>query len=88
MPVPSSSHPRTTRKGTSRASDSCAPRIRDLTSGDKAYTRRALEAIALHAIDSSADSFQIEMTYRAVRRGTTAKEAPVVFGDPALGCPR
>jgi dolichol-phosphate mannosyltransferase len=59
--------------------------IRDLTSGYKAYTRRALEAIALSEIDSNGYSFQIEMTYRAVRRGMTVKEVPIVFVDRMLG---
>jgi dolichol-phosphate mannosyltransferase len=59
--------------------------IRDLTSGYKAYSRRALEAIALEEIDSNGYSFQIEMTYRAVRRGMTVKEVPIVFVDRTLG---
>jgi dolichol-phosphate mannosyltransferase len=60
-------------------------RVRDLTSGYKAYTRRALEAISLGAIDSNGYSFQIEMTYRAVRRGMTVKEVPIIFADRTLG---
>ena len=59
--------------------------IRDLTSGYKAYTRRALEAIALNEIDSNGYSFQIEMTYRAIRRGMSVKEVPIVFVDRTLG---
>jgi dolichol-phosphate mannosyltransferase len=59
--------------------------VRDLTSGYKAYTRRALESIALESIDSNGYSFQIEMTYRALRRGMTVKEVPIVFVDRALG---
>jgi dolichol-phosphate mannosyltransferase len=59
--------------------------VRDLTSGYKAYSRRALEAIALEEIDSNGYSFQIEMTYRALRRGMTVKEVPIVFVDRTLG---
>jgi dolichol-phosphate mannosyltransferase len=59
--------------------------IRDLTSGYKAYSRRALESIELQSIDSNGYSFQIEMTYRAVRRGMTVKEVPIVFVDRMLG---
>jgi dolichol-phosphate mannosyltransferase len=59
--------------------------IRDLTSGYKAYSRRALQAIALDEIDSNGYSFQIEMTYRALRRGMTVKEVPIVFVDRTLG---
>jgi dolichol-phosphate mannosyltransferase len=59
--------------------------IRDLTSGYKAYSRRALEAIHLEDIHSNGYSFQIEMTYRALRRGMSVKEVPIVFVDRTLG---
>ena len=59
--------------------------IRDLTSGYKAYTRRALQAVALEEIDSNGYSFQIEMTYRALRRGMSVKEVPIVFVDRTQG---
>jgi dolichol-phosphate mannosyltransferase len=59
--------------------------IRDLTSGYKAYSRRALEAINLAEVHSNGYSFQIEMTYRAVRRAMTVKEVPIVFVDRTLG---
>jgi dolichol-phosphate mannosyltransferase len=53
--------------------------IKDLTSGYKAFTRRALEAIALERVSSNGYSFQIELTYRAVLRGMRVKEVPIVF---------
>jgi dolichol-phosphate mannosyltransferase len=59
--------------------------VRDLTSGYKAYTRRALEAIDMPSIHSNGYSFQIEMTYRALRRGMSVKEIPIVFVDRELG---
>jgi dolichol-phosphate mannosyltransferase len=59
--------------------------IRDLTSGYKAFTRRALETIGLQAVHSNGYSFQIEMTYRAVLRGMRVKEVPIVFVDRTLG---
>ncbi len=59
--------------------------IRDLTSGYKAFTRRALEAIDVGAVRSNGYSFQIEMTYRAVRKGLRVKEVPIVFVDRTLG---
>ncbi len=59
--------------------------IRDLTSGYKAFTRDALEAIGLETVHSNGYSFQIEMTYRAVRRGIRVKEVPIVFVDRTLG---
>ena len=60
-------------------------RVRDLTSGYKAFTRRALEAIDLRAVRSSGYSFQIELTYRAIRRGFRVAEVPIVFVDRRAG---
>jgi dolichol-phosphate mannosyltransferase len=59
--------------------------IRDLTSGYKAFTRRALEAIDIGSVHSNGYSFQIEMTYRAVRKGMRIKEVPIVFVDRTHG---
>jgi dolichol-phosphate mannosyltransferase len=59
--------------------------VRDLTSGYKAFTRRALDAIDLGGVKSNGYSFQIEMTYRAVRRGMRVKEVPIVFVDRTEG---
>jgi dolichol-phosphate mannosyltransferase len=59
--------------------------VRDLTSGYKAFTRRALEAIELRSVRSSGYSFQIELTYRAIRRGFRVAEVPIVFVDRRAG---
>jgi dolichol-phosphate mannosyltransferase len=59
--------------------------IKDLTSGFKAFSRRALEAIELRDVHSNGYSFQIEMTYRAARRGMRVKEVPIVFVDRTAG---
>lgn len=59
--------------------------IRDLTSGFKAFSRRALEAIDLARVQSNGYSFQIEMTYRAVRKGMKVVEVPIVFVDRRAG---
>jgi dolichol-phosphate mannosyltransferase len=59
--------------------------VRDLTSGYKAFSRRALESIDLRAVHSNGYSFQIEMTYRALRRGMQVKEVPIVFVDRTHG---
>jgi dolichol-phosphate mannosyltransferase len=59
--------------------------VRDLTSGYKAFSRRALEAIDLPTVESNGYSFQIEMTYRAVLRGMTVREVPIVFVDRRAG---
>jgi len=60
-------------------------RVRDLTSGYKAFTRRALEAIDLSTVHSNGYSFQIECTFRAVRKGMNVKEVPIVFVDRRAG---
>lgn len=59
--------------------------VRDLTSGYKAFSRRALEAIDLGDVHSNGYSFQIEMTYRAILKGMTVKEIPIVFVDRTAG---
>lgn len=58
---------------------------RDLTSGFKAFTRRALEAIDFETVRSNGYSFQIEMTYRAARKNMRIVEVPIVFVDRTLG---
>lgn len=59
--------------------------VKDLTSGYKAFSRRALEAIRLEEVHSNGYSFQIEMTYRAILRGMRVKEVPIVFVDRTAG---
>lgn len=59
--------------------------VRDLTSGFKAFTRRALEAIDLDRVQSNGYSFQIELTYRALRRGMKVTEVPITFVDRRAG---
>lgn len=59
--------------------------VRDLTSGYKAFTRRALEAIELDRVKSNGYSFQIEMTFRALLKGMRVKEVPIIFVDRTAG---
>lgn len=59
--------------------------VRDLTTGFKAYTRRALEVIDPEAVRSNGYSFQIETTYRALRAGLRVEEVPIVFIDRRAG---
>ena len=59
--------------------------VKDLTSGYKAFTRRALEAIDIETVHSNGYSFQIEMTYRALRKGMRVQEVPIVFVDRTAG---
>lgn len=59
--------------------------VRDLTSGFKAFRRRVLETIDLSAVRSEGYSFQIELTYRALRKGFRVTEVPIVFVDRRAG---
>jgi len=59
--------------------------VKDLTSGYKAFTRRALEAIDIETVHSNGYSFQIEMTYRALRKSMRVQEVPIVFVDRTAG---
>jgi dolichol-phosphate mannosyltransferase len=59
--------------------------VHDLTSGYKAFTRQALEAVDLEGVKSNGYSFQIELTYRGVRRGLRVAEVPIVFVDRRAG---
>jgi dolichol-phosphate mannosyltransferase len=59
--------------------------VRDLTTGFKAYTRKALETLSLHTLRSTGYAFQIETTYRALRKGLRVVEVPIVFVDRRAG---
>jgi dolichol-phosphate mannosyltransferase len=59
--------------------------VRDLTSGYKAFRRAVLEAIDLETVRSEGYSFQVELTYRAIRRGFRVVETPIVFVDRRAG---
>jgi dolichol-phosphate mannosyltransferase len=59
--------------------------VRDLTTGFKGYTRRAVEELGIETLESNGYSFQIETTYRAVARGLRVVEVPIVFVDRRAG---
>jgi dolichol-phosphate mannosyltransferase len=59
--------------------------IRDLTTGFKGYTRNALTTIDVTSLESNGYSFQIETTYRALKRGLSVVEVPIVFFDRRAG---
>ena len=59
--------------------------LRDLTGGFKCFRREVLAAIDLDNIKSNGYSFQIEMTYRASRKGFRIAETPIVFEDRQVG---
>jgi dolichol-phosphate mannosyltransferase len=57
----------------------------DATGGFKCFRRCVLEAIDLNEVRSNGYAFQIEMSYRAVRRGFRIVEIPIVFVDRTEG---
>jgi dolichol-phosphate mannosyltransferase len=59
--------------------------VRDLTGGFKCWRRHVLEDINLPTVRSNGYSFQIEMTYRALLRGHSVTEVPIVFADRIEG---
>jgi len=59
--------------------------VRDLTGGFKCYRRRVLETIDLDAIHSKGYAFQIEGTYRTLRKGFRVVEVPIRFIDRTAG---
>jgi dolichol-phosphate mannosyltransferase len=60
-------------------------RLWDATGGFKCFHRRVLEAIELSDVRSNGYAFQIEMSFRAFRKGFKAVEIPIVFTDRAMG---
>ena len=59
--------------------------VRDLTGGFKCYRRAVLEAIDLDAIHARGYAFQIETTYRALRKGFSVVEVPITFVEREVG---
>ena len=57
----------------------------DATGGYKCFHRRALEGIRLDRVRTEGYGFQIEMSFRAWRRGFRIKEIPIVFVDRRAG---
>ena len=59
--------------------------VRDLTGGFKCFRADVLEAIDLPTVRSRGYAFQVELTYRALRRGYRVVEVPIVFRDRQHG---
>ena len=62
--------------------------INDATAGYRAYRATALKLIDLDSVHADGYGFQIEMTYRLVRRGGRIVEVPIAFVDRASGARR
>lgn len=59
--------------------------LRDATGGFKCFRRKVLEAVELDQVKSNGYSFQIEMSFRAWKKGFSIREIPIVFEDRAAG---
>jgi dolichol-phosphate mannosyltransferase len=60
-------------------------KVKDATGGFKCFRRAVLEAIDLDDIQSNGYAFQIEINFRAWRKGFRIKEIPIVFVDRHAG---
>jgi len=59
--------------------------VKDATGGFKCFRRQVLQAIDLDRVKSNGYSFQIEMSFRAWKKGFKIKEIPIVFEDRKVG---
>ena len=57
----------------------------DSTGGFKCFRRKVLETIDLSAVKSNGYAFQIEMSFRAWKKGFRIAEIPIVFVDRTEG---
>jgi len=59
--------------------------IFDATGGFKCFRRNVLESIDLNSVKSNGYAFQIEMSFRAWKRGFRLVEIPIIFFDRTEG---
>src|SRR6218665_559080 len=59
--------------------------VKDTTAGFKCYRRKVLQTIELDKIKFMGYAFQIEMKYRAYKKGFKLVEVPIIFTDRVLG---
>lgn len=59
--------------------------VRDATGGFKCFRRKVLESINLDEIKSNGYAFQIEMTFKAYKKGFRIAEIPIIFIDRHQG---
>jgi dolichol-phosphate mannosyltransferase len=57
----------------------------DATGGFKCFRRKVLSSIELDSVTSNGYSFQIEMSFRAKRKGFKIREIPILFVDRTDG---
>jgi dolichol-phosphate mannosyltransferase len=59
--------------------------VRDATGGFKCFRRQVLEAIDLDKVKSNGYAFQIEMSFKAWKKGFRVAEIPIIFLDRRSG---
>ncbi len=59
--------------------------VRDATGGFNGWRRRVLETVALDRVQSNGYAFQIELKYRAFRKGFSMVETPILFTERDFG---
>ncbi|RKY57327.1 MAG: polyprenol monophosphomannose synthase [Candidatus Neomarinimicrobiota bacterium] len=59
--------------------------VKDATAGFKCFKREVLESIDLERVKSSGYSFQIEMNFRAFKKGYSIKEVSIIFIERTEG---
>ena len=59
--------------------------VKDTTAGFKCYRKKVLQTIALNEVRFMGYAFQIEMKYRAYKKGFKIVEVPILFTDRVLG---
>ncbi len=59
--------------------------IRDFTGGFNGWNRKVLDSIELSSLEAGGYSFQIELKYRAFKKGFKGKEFPILFEDRRVG---
>jgi dolichol-phosphate mannosyltransferase len=59
--------------------------LNDWTGGFNAWKKSVLEGIGLDGVKSNGYSFQIELKYKALKKGFIGAESPIVFEDRRVG---
>lgn len=59
--------------------------VHDTTAGFVCFSRKALESIGLERVKLKGYGFQVEMKYRAFRKGLKIVEVPIIFTDRTEG---
>jgi len=59
--------------------------VKDTTAGFKCYRKKVLQTLELDKIRFMGYAFQVEMKYRAYKKGFKITEVPIIFTDRVLG---